>query len=196
MKTIFRIQLHGRHREILQMIDAHRYKFLFAIICSLLVSGTTGASAYLIGPAIDKIFIEKDLGMIALIPVVIIILFLIRAFSVFGQDYFMSYVGQDIIRQLRNRLYSKIQDLPISFFQKEKTGVLMSRITNDVNLVKNMVSDTVKAALGDSFTAIFLIGVIFYRDWKLALIAMVVLPAAFLPVVKFLRERATVVSPS
>jgi subfamily B ATP-binding cassette protein MsbA len=97
----------------------------------------------------------------------------------------MSYVGQDIIRQLRNRLYSRIQDLPISFFQTEKTGVLMSRITNDVNLIKNMVSDTVKAALRDSFSIIGLTGMIFYRDWQLALIAMVVLPVAFLPVVKF-----------
>jgi len=95
----------------------------------------------------------------------------------------MNYVGQNIIRRLRNRLYDRIQDLPISFFQKEKTGVLMSRVTNDVNIIKNMVSSAVTGSLRDFFTVIGLTFVIFYRDWKMALVAVVILPLAFFPIV-------------
>ncbi|MBV5267167.1 MAG: hypothetical protein JZU67_01315, partial [Burkholderiaceae bacterium] len=95
----------------------------------------------------------------------------------------MSYVGQGIIRRLRNMLYDHIQDLPLSFFHAEKTGVLMSRITNDVNIIKSMVSTAVTSVLRDCFTIIGLTGVIFYRDWKLALYAIIILPVAFLPIV-------------
>jgi ATP-binding cassette, subfamily B, bacterial MsbA len=188
MNKIFNIDIKSRHHQLLSMIGEHRFKFLGAMICALLISSTTGAMAWLLKPAIDEIFIKKNLAMISLFPIVIIGLYVIRGIGIYGQEYLMSFVGQDVIRQLRNRLYARIQDLPISFFQKEKTGVLMSRITNDVNMIKNMVSDTVKATLRDCFTIITLTVVIFYRDWQLALMAMVVLPVAFLPVVKFGRQ--------
>ena len=100
----------------------------------------------------------------------------------------MNYVGEDIIRKLRNQLYDRIQDLSLAFFHREKTGTLMSRITNDVHIIKTMVSTAVTGSVRDVFTVIGLTGVIFYRDWKLALIAMVVLPIAFYPVVEFGRR--------
>jgi subfamily B ATP-binding cassette protein MsbA len=106
----------------------------------------------------------------------------------YWQEYLMNYVGQNIIRRLRNRLYDRIQDLPISFFQREKTGVLISRVTNDVNIIKNMVSSAVTGSLKDFFTVIGLIFVIFYRDWKMALIALVVLPFAFFPIIMLGRK--------
>lgn len=188
MKSIFHIRLRQRHYELLGMIRVHLFRFITSMFCSLLVSGCTAAMAWLVQPVVDEMFTNKDLAMIKMLPVAIIAIFLLRGIGVFGQEYLMSYVGQDIIRQLRNRLYGKIQDLPVSFFQAEKTGVLMSRITNDVNLIRSMVSDTVKASIRDVFSVIALTGVIFYRDWQLALIAMVVLPLTVLPIAKFGRR--------
>jgi subfamily B ATP-binding cassette protein MsbA len=188
MKAIFTIQFRDRHREILRMISGHRFKFIGSMICSLIIAGTTAATAWLVEPVVDEMFTNKNLFMIRMIPVAIIVMYLIRGIGVFGQEYLMSYVGQDIIRQLRNRLYGRIQDLPISFFQAEKTGVLMSRITHDVNLIKNMVSDTVKGSIRDIFSILSLTVVIFYRDWQLALIALVVIPLTLLPIVKFGRR--------
>ena len=69
MKSIFKIQLRGRHREILQMIRAHQYKFVGSLLCSILISLTAIAMAYLIEPVVDEIFIEKNLEMIALVPI-------------------------------------------------------------------------------------------------------------------------------
>jgi len=100
----------------------------------------------------------------------------------------MGFVGEHIIMNLRKLFYDRITDLSISFFQKEKTGVLMSRITNDVNIVKAMVSTAVTSIIKDSFTITALLFVVFYRDWKLACWAIGVFPIVFYPVVYFGRK--------
>lgn len=179
---------HSRYKQLLVLIKENRFRLYLSIVCSVMVAATTGATALLIKNVIDDIFIAKDALMLWKLPFVVIILFLVRGMGLYGQEYFMSYVGLNIIRSLRNKLYGRIQDLPISFFHKMKTGVLMSRITNDVALIRSMVSDAVKAAFRDFFTIVFLSGVIFYRDWKLALIAIVILPLAFFPVFEFGRR--------
>lgn len=184
MKKNKGVQIQSRHRELLSMIGGHKYRFALSMACSLVVSGTTAASAWLLKPAIDEVFINKDVTMLNLFPLIIIGLYIFRGIGIYGQEYLMSYVGQDIIRQLRERLYDRIQELPISFFQREKTGVLMSRITNDVNIIKAMVSNTVKGALRDCFGIAALSVVIFYRDWQLAILALVILPLAFQPVIR------------
>jgi len=126
--------------------------------------------------------------MLKIIPLVVILIYFLRGLGMYGQDYLMNYVGENIIKDLRNDLYNCIQDLPIAFFHKEQTGVLMSRITNDVNIIKTMVSTAVTGSLKDSFTIVGLTFVIFYRDWKMALFAFIILPVAFFPIVEFGRR--------
>jgi len=159
-----------------------------AMGCMMVMSAGTAAAAYLLKPAIDDVFINQDVRMLKLIPAAIVIVYFFRSVAMYGQEYLMSYVGQNIIRRLRNVLYSRIQDLPFSFFQKEKTGVLMSRVTNDVNIIKAMVSVAVTGSLRDCFTIIGLTFVIFYQIWQLALIAFIVLPVAFYPILIFGRK--------
>jgi ATP-binding cassette, subfamily B, bacterial MsbA len=180
--------LKARHKRLLEMIKANRLRLFLAMLCMLVMAVCTAASAYLIKPAIDDIFIEKNLDMLRLIPLAVVLIYILRGLSMYGQNYFMNYVGQGIIRQLRNLLYDKIQDLPLAFFHEQKTGTLMSRITNDVNIIRDMVSHSVTSALKDCFTIVGLVAVIFYRDWKLASIALFILPVAFYPVVKLGRR--------
>ena len=148
-----------------------------------MISTATTAMGYLIKPVIDDIFVNKDTAGLLWLPLLIITVFLIKGLGSYGQEYFMNYVGEDIIRRLRNQLYDRIQDLPLAFFQKERTGTLMSRITNDVNILKAMVSSAVTGSLRDVSTIIGLTAVIFYQNWRMAIIAFVVLPLAFWPVV-------------
>ena len=178
----------NRYRELLRLIKGSWGKLCLATVCMVVMSASTAVTAYLIKPALDDVFINKDLRMLKLIPVAVLTVYILRCIGMFGQQYFMSYVGQDIIRQLRNRLYDRIQDLPLSFFQQEKTGVLMSRITYDVNIIRNMVSNAVTSTLRDCFTIIGLVFVIFYQIWELALFAFLVLPVAFYPIVIFGRK--------
>jgi len=170
------------------MMLANRFRLIGGMAFSLLIAATTATIPFLLKPVLDDIFINKEAAMLKVIPVVVILLYLFRGIGLYGQEYMMSYVGQSIIRRLRSALYDHIQDMPLSFFHKEKTGVLMSRITNDVNIVKTMVSTAITGALRDAFTIAGLTGVIFYRDWKMALFAIVILPAAFYPIVEFGRR--------
>ena len=173
-----------RNQYLLELVKNSWLRLFVAMLCMLVIAGATSAIPFLIKPAVDDIFINKDVRMLKIIPLAVITVYFILGTAMFCQEYLMSYVGQDIIRKLRNMLYDKISDLSVSFFHKETTGVLMARITNDVNIIKSMVSSAVTGALRDSFTIIGLVCVILYRDWKMAIFALIVLPAAFYPVVK------------
>lgn len=182
------LRLKPHHKYILNLIRANKMRLALAMICMLLMAVATSATAFLVKPVLDDIFFNKDLQMLTLIPLAVILIYFLRGVGMYGQAYFMSYVGQHIIRQLRNLLYRRIQDLPLTFFQEEKTGVLMSRITHDVNIIKAMVSTAVTGALRDVFTILGLTFVIFYRDWRMALFALIILPVAFIPIVQFGRR--------
>jgi len=188
MKKIFALKIKDRHEHLISMVKDSWFTLFIAMGCMLIMSAGTSAAAYLIKPALDEVFINKDVRMLKLIPAAIIIVYFLRSVAMYGQEYLMNHVGQNIIRRLRNSLYNHIQDLPLSFFQKEKTGVLMSRVTNDVNIIKNMVSVAVTGSLRDFFTVIGLTAVIFYQIWQLALIAFIVLPISFYPIVIFGRK--------
>ena len=180
--------LRERYYRLLLMVKDRWGRLLIAVLCMLVMAGTEAGIPFLMKPVIDDIFIKQDLDMLKLIPLVVVLLYVVKGFAMYGQEYLMNYVGEDIIRRLRNQLYARIQDLSLAFFHREKTGTLMSRITNDVHIIKTMVSTSVTGSVRDVFSIIGLTCVIFYRDWKLALLAMVVLPIAFYPVVEFGRR--------
>lgn len=185
---MFKLKLRNRHKRILTLIKENKFRLFLAMVCMLVIAVATSATAFLVKPVLDDIFFNKDITTLKIIPLVVVLIYLLRGLGMYGQDYLMNYVGENVIKDLRNDLYNRIQDLPIAFFHKQKTGVLMSRITNDVNIIKTMVSTAVTGSLKDSFTILGLTFVIFYRDWKMALFAFVVLPIAFFPVVEFGRR--------
>ena len=182
------IQFKSRHRQILALVGENRFRLLLAMICMLTEAGGVSATAYLMKPVVDHILVDSDTRMLNIVPLVIVVVYFFRAFAIYWGSYLMSFVGQDIIRRLRNLLYEKIQDLPLSFFHKETTGGLMSRIINDVNFVRDMVSTTITGSLRDLFTIVGLIVVLITQIWYLALFALLVLPAAFFPIVIFGRK--------
>ena len=163
-------------------------RLLSAMLCMIAVAALTGTIAYLVKPVLDDIFFKKNMQMLKILPFAVVGAFLLKGIADFAQEYLMSYVGHNTIKRLRDDLYAHIQMLPLSFFHKHDTGLLMARIINDVNLVKSMVSDAVTAALKHFFTIVCLLFVIFYRDWLLALMAVTVLPVAVVPIVKFGRR--------
>ncbi len=177
-----------RERVLLGLVGEHWRTLALAMGCMVIVAMATSASAYLVKPMLDDIFVNRDRSRLLLLPGAAILIFFFKGAATYGQQYWMNHVGQQIIKTLRNMLYDHIMDLSLAFFHREKTGTLMSRITNDVNIVKGMVSTAVAGLLRDLFTVVGLVGVIFYMDWKLALGAFLVLPAAFYPVVIFGRR--------
>jgi subfamily B ATP-binding cassette protein MsbA len=151
----------------------------------LFVSLLTAGQAFLVKPALDDVFLKKDAQMLLLLPIAIILLFLLKGIFDYGQAYLMNYVGLRIVADMREKLYNHLQNLSLSFFTKTPTGILISRITNDVNLIQGSVSNVVTGLIKDAFTILGLTGVVFYRNWKLAIIAFIIFPLAILPIKEF-----------
>jgi subfamily B ATP-binding cassette protein MsbA len=193
------------YRRLLALVKPYWVKLVLAMICMVLYSCSTSVQALLVKPVIDGAFLNKEkipplvmkiivqlhLGglflvkgseMLRILPVAIILLFLFRGIFNYGQAYLMNYVGLKVIADLREKLYNHLQNLSLSFFTKTPTGTLISRITNDVNLIQGAVSNTIAGILKDAFTLFSLVGVIFYQSWKLAIIAFIIFPLAIIPI--------------
>jgi len=178
----------SRQQVLLKLVFLYWKRLVLAAVCMIAVAGANGAMALLVKPIMDDIFIAKNREMLLLIPGLAVLVFLLKGLGSYGSEYLMNYIGEKIIRFFRDSLYEKIIDLPIAFIHKEKTGALMSRITNDVNIVKGMVSTAVINIFRDFFSVIAFLCVIFYRDWQLACGAFLVLPLAFYPILVFGRR--------
>jgi subfamily B ATP-binding cassette protein MsbA len=176
------------YRRVLEFVKPFWRRLLGAMLCMIFVAGLTAAMAYTIKPVVDEIFMEKDVSKLKLLPIVIVLLFVLKGAAEFGQGYLMNFVGHSIIKRFRDELYSHTQTLPLSFFHKHDTGLLMARIMNDVSIVKETVSNAITGVIKECFTVLFLLGLIFYQDWKLALIAIVILPFATIPIIRFGRR--------
>lgn len=176
------------------MASSHLPKFMLALLCMLVVGTTTAALAFLIKPAMDDIFLNKDAVTLKWLPVAVIVIYMLKGICSYSQTVLMNFIGLRIVADLRNRVYQQIQKQSLTFFTKNPTGILMSRITNDVGFMQAAVSEAVTSLLKDSFMLIGLVFVIFYRDWQLAIIAMFIFPLAIYPIAKFgskLRHFAT-----
>jgi subfamily B ATP-binding cassette protein MsbA len=181
MKSLKSFKLTPRHKEMLSLAKDNWPRLFVAVVCSAMVAAMTSVSAYLVKPAVEKIFEQKDLQMLVLIPVAIIAVFAIKGVAAYGSGYLLSYVGQDIIRRMRNSMYGHIQELPLAFFQGEKTGDLMSRITNDVAIISSMFTSAITGSVRDGFTVVGLIAVTFFLIPKLAVFTFIVFPIAIYP---------------
>jgi ATP-binding cassette, subfamily B, bacterial MsbA len=169
-------------KRLLLMAKQYYVRFIFAAICMVIAGGLQSALPLIAKPAIDKIFVSKDVSALTWIPFAIVGIFLFKGLCNYGQVILMSSIGLRIVADLRNKLYECIQRQSLSFFTENATGILMSRITNDVLSVQSAASEAVTALVKDSFTLVCLVGVIFYTDWKLALIAVIVFPLTVYPI--------------
>lgn len=177
--------------RLFSLLRPHWRRLSLAALCMLMVSGATGLTAYLIKPAMDEIFIKKDTFMLSLLPAVFLLVSLVKAISDWGSTYFLQSVGLRVVAGLRQELFDHIHGLSLSFFDKSSTGTLMSRITNDIKEIQVAVHQAVSGIIRDTVTIIGLIFVVFYQNWKLAGIAVAVLPLAFFPLVHFGKKLRT-----
>ncbi|HPH42370.1 MAG TPA: lipid A export permease/ATP-binding protein MsbA [Syntrophorhabdaceae bacterium] len=174
--------------RLLKYLKPYWPKLVFAMIFMALVASTNGLTAYIVKPVLDNIFFEKNALMLNVIPFGVILLYLLKGIFDYFQAYLMGFVGQKVITDLRDEIFNALQKQPLMYFDKTPTGTIISRIINDVTLVQSAVSDAFTAILKDIFTIIGLVCVVFYRDWKLATIAFIVLPFATYPIVSFGRR--------
>lgn len=160
---------------------------LFALPLSLVSAGL----AFLMKPAIDEVFMKKDLTMLMLIPLAIIALFSVKAVCEFSYEYLLGAAGNGIINDIRVMLFSHIQSLSVSFFIQNPTGELMSRVTNDVSLVQRSATTAVIDFFKEISAMCGLIFVLFSQDVLLAALAMLIMPWALIPFFRFGKKTHT-----
>jgi len=169
-------------KRLWQYFKKYKLLIVLSFLFSLVVAATSGGIAYIVKPTLDGIFINKNEEKLILMPFVIVGIYLVKGTFRFLQNYLMKKVGQLGVAEIRNDLYNKIIKLPLNFFGKSSTGTLMSRITNDVNLMQNAVTHVV-TGIRECFTILGLAAVVLYQDAYLGSFALFVLPLIVIPIV-------------
>ncbi len=172
------------YKRMVHLIRPYWKQLVFAMLCMLGVGWTTAAGAYLIKDVLDGIFINKRQDLLIILPLAVLVLFTAKGFCMWGNVYLTNRVSNRIVAQIRQDLYDHMQKLSMSFFDKNSTGDLISRVVNDVTFLQSTASMAVVGVLREGFSIISLLAVVFYRDWQLAIIALIVLPMGFYPVIR------------
>ncbi len=153
-------------------------KILISIFFSLLVAGSTSAIAWLLDPAIKKIFIEKDQTLILLIPAAIVLAFATKGISLYIAKTTLIKVGQEVSKILQLQLMKSIIKADAEIVEKKHSGKFISHLNFDISLMTNLISVVILNIAKDSLTLIGLIGVMFYQNWRLAIFALIMIPLA------------------
>ncbi|HBG20896.1 MAG TPA: lipid A export permease/ATP-binding protein MsbA [Desulfobulbaceae bacterium] len=171
--------------RLYKVISPYQAKLLIAMLAMICVACFTGAQAWLVKDLLDKIFMEKNIFFLKLIPLVVILIFFLKGIAYYLYSILLEQVGQSIIRDFRTQIFNHIHKQSLSFFNMMPTGTLMSRIISDVALLQQAVSNALVGVVRDFFQVIILLGVVFYMNWRLAMVAFIVLPVAAFPIVRF-----------
>lgn len=171
--------------HLLGVLKPYRGQMVLAMVGMLAVGGFNALQAYMVKPLLDEIFFNKNAQLLHLLPLGLLLIFFAKGIFYFAYSYLLERVGQSVIRDLRNRIYAHLHEMSLNFFHQHTTGELISRIINDVSMLQSSVSHALIRMLRDFFSVIGLIGVIFYMDWRLALVSLLFLPMAAVPIVVF-----------
>ena len=153
-------------------------KILLAFLLSIFVAGSTSAIAYLLDPAIEKIFIEKDDTLLYLIPLAIIVSFSVKGLSLYLSKILMVSVAEEVKTRVQEDMLTSLISSDTKFIDKSHSGKFISNLTNDVGLLVHLISVAILSLFKDTLTLIGLLTVMFFQNWKLSLIAIIMIPIA------------------
>ena len=153
-------------------------KILISVFFGVLVAASTSAIAWLLDPAIKKIFVEKDQSLILVIPLLIIVAFAIKGFALYFAKAIMIRVAEEVKKILQSQMVKSLINADTQLIDQKHSGKFISNLTYDVNHITNMLSTAILSLFKDSLTLLGLLFVMFYQNWKLSLIAIIMIPIA------------------
>ena len=168
-------------RQYLPYLMGYKRQFIFAVIGMFAVAIGTAGTAQIIKPVLDDVFVAKDATMLGIIPFLLIAVFTLKGVGQYIQTYYMSYIGLDVVRKLRNNLVSHLTYQDMQFFQTMHTGEILSRVTNDITRIQNVVTSMIPNFLRESLTIVALTGYVIYESPKLAFYFLIIMPLALYP---------------
>ncbi len=153
-------------------------KILIALVFSIILAGSTSSIAYLLDPAIEKIFLNKDRGLILIIPILIIVAFASKGVSLYGAKVIMINISEEVRKSLQMDMMKSLIRADTNFIEKKHSGKIITNLINDVNFMTGLVSIAILNLFKDTLTLVGLLTVMFYQNWKLSLVAIIMIPLA------------------
>ncbi|UPT78139.1 ABC transporter transmembrane domain-containing protein [Sulfurovum sp. XGS-02] len=175
-------------RQYLPYLSGYKRQFFFAILGMIAVAVGTAATAQLIKPVLDDVFINKDREMLLLMPFFLVGVFALKGLGRYIQTYYTSYIGQDVVRKLRDQLVSHLTYLDMEFFRKTHSGEILSRVTNDIARIQMVVANIIPDLIRETLTILALTGYVIYQNPKLAFYFLVIMPLAVFPLSRLAKK--------
>ena len=164
------------YKRILSYIKPYLHILFAALLCTMLAAAGNLYLPWIFRDMIDKVLNAKDAYMLNMISASIVVIFLLRGLFLYGQNYLMSWVGQHVIIDIRGEVFRKLQRLSMSFYDKNKTGTIMSYVTNDVNALQGAMVDNTIDLVTESIILIGSVCAMMYLDWKLTIFTILTFP--------------------
>ncbi len=164
------------YKRLILFIKPYWKALGLAIVCIVMSAAANLYVPWIIRDMIDKVLMEKDMLLLNVIAIGIVVVFLIRGVFFYGQSYLVSYIAQRVIIDVREKLYVQFQKLQLSYYEKKQTGTIMSYITNDVAALQAALVDSLIELVTESAILVGSLALMFYLDWKLSLVTLIVVP--------------------
>jgi subfamily B ATP-binding cassette protein MsbA len=171
-------------RLLREQVAPYRFHIAAALACMAVVAGMTALSAWLLKPVVDKVFVERQASMLWLIGGAVMAVFAVKSLASYAQEVLLAYVGQHIVSDTQIRLFGAVIAQDMAVFQSRPTGELVSHFTFDINAMRAAVSSAFVGMGRDALSVIFLVGLMFYQDWLLACVSLLVAPVSIYPVAR------------
>ncbi len=173
-----------RFIRLVRYLKPYRFRLGAAFVCSALVAALSGAYAWLVKPVLDEIFINKNEALLFVLPLALFAVAVLKSAFSYGQNYLMNYVGNHIVTDIRQELFGKMVRLPVSYHDFNSSGRLVSRVISDVTLMANAIAGVLKDIFQQGLTFLVMLGVIFYQNWKLGGLSLIVIPLAAVTMIR------------
>lgn len=164
------------YMRLLAYIKPYTRRLALAVVCIIMAAGANLYLPWIIKDMIDDVLMSKDMVMLNLIAAGILVVMFTRGVFYYGQSYLVSYVGQRVIIDVRSVLFRKFQRMPLSYYDKQQTGTVMSYITNDVAVMQSAIVDNLIELVTESSILIGSLAMMLYLDWKLSLLTLITIP--------------------
>lgn len=162
--------------RLLKYIRPYMHRLMMAILCTVMASACNLYLPWIIKDVVDKVLVQKDTFMLYVIAVSIVVIFIIRGLFFYGQSYLMSWVGQKVVIDIRGEIFRKLQRLSLAFYDKNKTGTIMSYVTNDVAALQTAMVEKAVELVTEGLVLIGSIVAMLWLDWKLTLFTFCTFP--------------------
>lgn len=166
----------GSYKRLLTYVRPYIGRMIFGLVCMIIAAAAYLVVPWLIKNVVDKVLAEKNMYMLNLVVISILVVFLVRGFATYGQTYTMSYIGQRVIIDIREAMFKQLQRLDQAYYDRRKTGVIMSNLTNDVAALQSAIVDNLVSFITEGVTLIGSLVSMLYLDWKLTLVTLVIVP--------------------